>query len=126
MPLYRTYELLCSESANQVSATTFQSLLIDSPFLEMVFPRRPTVICVEENEGREFLSFILPLSVLLLLGTVFIMYILYKTLVVCVYICINVCGWMSVYCMPDQHAYMSMYLCMGLCKIWHLVNCMCV
>ena len=117
MLLYRTYKL----SAIQVSAS-----LIDSPFLEMVFPRRPTVICVEENEGREFLSFILPLSVLLLLGTVFIMYILYKTLVVCVYICINVCGWMSVYCMPDQHAYMSMYLCMGLCKIWHLVNCMSV
>ena len=113
MLLYRTYELLSSESANQVSATTFQSLLIDSPFLEMVFPRRPTVICVEENEEREFLSFILPLSVLLLLGTVFIMYILYKTLVVCVYIVrIYVCGWMSVYCMPDQHMSMqTLYTC---------------
>ena len=97
MLLYRTYKLLSSESANQVSATTFQSLLIDSPFLEMVFPRRPTVICVEKNEGREFLSFILPLSVLLLLGTVFIMYILYKTLVVCVSVVrIRICIWVDV------------------------------
>ena len=57
---------------------------------EMVFPRRPTVICVEEDETREFFSFILPLAVLLLVGTVFIMYIMYRTLAVsvCVYVCV--------------------------------------
>ena len=84
--------------------------LIDSPFIEMVFPRRPTVICVEENEGREFLSFILPLTVLLLLGTVFIMYILYKTLVVCVYtyiLCIYICMYVGecqfIVCLISMH-----------------------
>ena len=118
------YQCLCIELTNYCALNQPTSCrLVQQPFrafllillsyIEMVFPRRPTVICVEENEQREFLSFILPLSVLLLLGTVFIMYILYKTLVVCVYVVrIYVCGWMSVYCAPDLHMSMqTLYTC---------------